>query len=591
MMLKHKMVFLFVVFLIGFGLINVYVVWREITTSITVEMLNFGKEAVLHLRESMIEDVLSNNLLTIQDKVESFMKRYPQVRYVYLIGSDGALILHTFEKGFPKSLMNLNTPDSSLSIKTILTNDGKVYEISTVLVPGVGGELHVGLSEEYVLHHVNKAIMNMVFFGAFVVGIGGVTVLVSMRVIIYPLKELEEGVKKIMMGFYNHRIKIFGADELGYLSTAFNKMLEDLEMKNKQVQEYVNKLKTTLRSLKKSKERYKRVIESVGDGIITLSREGVILSYNRRAEELTGMKCSDAIGKRVDEILRIPIKLEVEDPVGTEVSFRNDRGDNVFLKIFIKKLTSDYGEWAIILRDITDEVIKNELNKKLLRYEQLLSIGELMVRIAHEINTPLTSILLSTELLLMKCKNRKMKEKLEEIISKVEICKERVNELMKLARTGAAIKRELIDIAKLIDDSISYCQACKCYGNFSIVKNYEYGKYLVIADPTGLREVFENIILNAFQAMRDHGVLTIDIKDDNEFVYVYISDTGVGIPEENIHRIFEPFFTTKKGQGNLGLGLSIANAIVKAHRGEIFVESKVGKGSTFIIKLPRGFNI
>ena len=590
MMLKHKIAFLFVVYLVVFGLFNVYVTWREVSKTVTTEALRLGKDMGYFLSESLIEDILREDILSVQEKIEDFKKINPHVAYVYVLSPEGKLLAHTFSNGFPRKLLNFNEPSKSPSIQTIITQEGRIHDVSLILVPGIGGELHIGLREESILKVVNSAILNMMLLGILSVSVGGIVVLISMQAITKPIKELENGIEKIMRENYAHRLAIFTDDELGALTKAFNKMLEELETKNRQVREYINKLKVTYRRLKRTMERYKALVESVGDGIVSLSKDGVILSWNRSAEELTGIKRLEAMGKRIEEVLNIPARLDIEDDLGVELGLQDKREKTSrrILKIFTRKLSSEGGEWMIILRDVTNEVIKDELNRKLSYYEQLINVGQLAAWIAHEVNTPLTGIMLSAELLMVECKDAQVKARVEEIISKVETCKHRIDNILRLARTSYAIERKLIDLAEVIDDSIKHCQACKCYNEgIRIVKRYEYGGHYVFGDPFGLREVFENMILNAFQAMKDGGDLKIEIDRDREFIYVRISDTGIGIPEEYLRKIFEPFFTTKKKNGCLGLGLSIANAIVKAHGGEILVESKVGEGSVFTVKLPR----
>jgi len=592
MMLKYKIAFLFVVYLLVFGLFNVYVAWREVSKTVITEALQLGENMGYFLSESLMEDVLREDILSIKEKIEDFKRVNPYIAYVYVLSPDGKLLAHTFNNGFPRRLLNFNEPSKSPSIQTIITQEGRLHDVSLILVPGVGGELHIGLRDEDILGVVNRTILHMMLLGILSVSVGGIVVLISIQAIVRPIREIENGIKKIMEGNYNHRLTIFTNDELGALSKAFNKMLEELEIKSRQVQEYIDKLKVTYKKLKRAVERYKALIESVGDGIISLSKDGVILSWNRSAEELTGIKHHEAVGKQIEEVLNVPTRLDIENDLGIELVLqdRKEVTNKRILRIFTRKLSSESGEWMMILRDITNEVIKNELNKKLLYYEQLINFGQLATWIAHEVNTPLTGIMLSAELLMIECKDERIKKRAEEIISKVETCKHRIDNILKLARTSQAIERRLVDLAEVIDDSIKYYQECKSYNEgVRILKKYEYGRHLIFGDPFGLREVFENIILNAFQAMGDEGELKIEVDEDKEFIYVRISDTGIGIPGEYLEKIFEPFFTTKKKQGCLGLGLSIANAIVKAHGGEIIVKSKVGEGSIFTVKLPRRF--
>jgi signal transduction histidine kinase len=106
-------------------------------------------------------------------------------------------------------------------------------------------------------------------------------------------------------------------------------------------------------------------------------------------------------------------------------------------------------------------------------------------------------------------------------------------------------------------------------------------------DPGQIRQVIMNILTNSIQAITVNGNITIETREENNNVEIIITDNGCGIPEENLSKIFDPFFTTKKPGEGTGLGLSISYGIIKRHNGSIDVKSQVGKGATFIIKLPK----
>ncbi|MEM3786141.1 MAG: ATP-binding protein, partial [Nitrososphaeria archaeon] len=119
--------------------------------------------------------------------------------------------------------------------------------------------------------------------------------------------------------------------------------------------------------------------------------------------------------------------------------------------------------------------------------------------------------------------------------------------------------------------------------NIKVIVNILPG-FTIDADPESIKRVFTNIIINAFQAMPEGGTLTIYAEKEDNMTKIFFKDTGAGIPKENLEKIFQPLFTTKaKGTG---LGLAVCKRIVEAHNGTIDVESELGKGSTFIIKLP-----
>ncbi|MCK5317762.1 MAG: hypothetical protein KAJ55_07595, partial [Anaerolineales bacterium] len=128
------------------------------------------------------------------------------------------------------------------------------------------------------------------------------------------------------------------------------------------------------------------------------------------------------------------------------------------------------------------------------------------------------------------------------------------------------------------------------FQNIEFVERFETDLPMVVVDPSQMQQVFLNMIINAAEAMELGGKLTLVTRSNSteNFIEISISDTGHGIPEENFDKLFDPFFTTKDVGHGTGLGLAISYGIIKEHGGEISIESKVGEGSTFLIRLPIG---
>ena len=226
--------------------------------------------------------------------------------------------------------------------------------------------------------------------------------------------------------------------------------------------------------------------------------------------------------------------------------------------------------------------------QRLMRSEKLASIGRLAAGIAHEINNPLTSVLTFSSLLLRKAEKEEQKEKLEIIVKETTRCRQIVRDLLNFARQGEP-KKEEVSINQVIESALSLTRNQLKVSEMRIAVQKELGELpLLQLDPNQILEVFVNIIINAIDAMPQGGELkmTTRLAQGGKSVEIRASDTGYGISKENLEKVFDPFFTTKDAGKGTGLGLSVTYGIIDRHNGTIDVESEVGKGTTFIIKLP-----
>jgi len=185
---------------------------------------------------------------------------------------------------------------------------------------------------------------------------------------------------------------------------------------------------------------------------------------------------------------------------------------------------------------------------------------------------------------LIKAENR---ENVHKIAREADRCKTIVKGLLDFARQTKPERTES-NINHVLNEVIALLEQQHIFRNISIIKDENPGIPLVEVDVGQIQEVFMNLILNAAQAMDGSGTLTAITRlvNDATSVEIEIRDTGPGIPSEKLDKIFEPFYTTKEiGQGT-GLGLSIAYGVIERHHGSIRVESEVGKGTTFFVRLP-----
>ncbi len=231
-----------------------------------------------------------------------------------------------------------------------------------------------------------------------------------------------------------------------------------------------------------------------------------------------------------------------------------------------------------------------ESQEQLIHAEKLGALGQLAASVAHEINNPLSGVLLYNQLLAKRISNDKFsKENALDYLSKME---------SELTRTTKLVQ-SLLDFARQtppkfgdvnVNDVISQALVLTTHAgekqHIQIVKELDPTLHLIRADFSQLQQVCINLIVNAFQAMPKGGNLTLRTSANEGQIKIEVQDTGCGISPENMRKLFTPFFTTKQEVKGVGLGLAVSHGIIQRHRGRIEVQSKEGEGSTFTIYLP-----
>jgi two-component system NtrC family sensor kinase len=262
---------------------------------------------------------------------------------------------------------------------------------------------------------------------------------------------------------------------------------------------------------------------------------------------------------------------------------------NAMLKS-LRQMRGDLEEWGRTLeekvRQRTEELVA--MQARVAQSERLASLGMLAAGVAHEVNNPLGGILALTGLTVEDMRpDDANRENLLEVIRQTERCRDIVRGLLEFSRQSKG-NTEPVNLNKLLQDTLSLVGKQASFFNINVVSQLDPELPAVVADRSQFQQVFINILLNAVQAMDERGTITILTRynaADNR-VAVAISDTGRGIPPEQIDLIFDPFFTTKESSHGTGLGLSIAYGIVTTHGGSISVQSEVEKGTTFTIRMP-----
>lgn len=358
------------------------------------------------------------------------------------------------------------------------------------------------------------------------------------------------------------------------------------------------------------KDYNENIVESLHVGILAVDLDDRVESWNTQLELLFGISRSDAIGRKLVDLLPASLVSEFEtarEDSGVHSAYKLtvSPGDfpeqfrpaanklagqhilNAAIAPLVAKDFSPIGR-LIIVDDVTERV---ELEEQVLQADKLSSIGLLAAGVAHEVNTPLAVISSYAQMMAKQVAGDPGQERiLEKITNQTFRASEIVNSLLSFSRTSSnEFGPVALDAA--LEETLALAAPQLRKASVEVETSFAEDLPTVRGAGNKLQQVFLNLVLNARDAMPEGGVLRVAVEraasapDDS--VRIVVSDTGVGIPVEKIGKIFDPFFTTKAAAGGTGLGLAVSYGIIQEHGGSLSAEnSPSGRGARFTIELP-----
>lgn len=278
---------------------------------------------------------------------------------------------------------------------------------------------------------------------------------------------------------------------------------------------------------------------------------------------------------------------QVSSPLRRFVGYTERIADGDFSPILpVRRYRDEFSRLAVAINQMLFRLKDREA--QLARTSRMAAVGTLTAGIAHELNNPLNNISLNAEALhdgLSHYTDEQKLKMLADVVSQVERASATVRNLLDFTRVEKPV---LISLS--VENVVR--EARRLVANEAEINRVEFSLEFppdlppVRGNPRDLQQVFLNLFLNAIQAMPSGGLLAVRGTADDRGIEVEVTDTGVGIPEENLGSIFDPFFTTKEVGVGSGLGLAVSYGIIEKHNGTITVRSKVGEGTTFVVRLP-----
>ena len=339
------------------------------------------------------------------------------------------------------------------------------------------------------------------------------------------------------------------------------------------------------------------VVECANDVVVSLDPQGHIVTWNRAAETVSGLKTEQVKGKPLLSLCAAaqqPVMAQMlhglargEGVQHTEANLLTAHGQEVPIAWSCSPMRDDAGGAVGIVavgRDLTE---RRRLEAQLIQSAKMASMGVMAGGIAHELRNPLGIISASAQLLLERPDDAQLhSEGAQKIHAATQRASLIIENLLKFARPSGERMRE-VDLHAVLEAALALLAHQMTLEKVAWQKEFQPGLPRVRGNPELLQQVFINLILNACNAMPQGGTLTVATRATKTGqVEIQFSDTGRGIPTEHLTKVFDPFFTTMPVGKGIGLGLSISYSLIQQHQGTIEARSQAGKGSTFTVRLP-----
>ncbi len=510
---------------------------------------------------------------------------------VYLVDSENFEIIAASNEGVvSRNAMDILDSEALMQtmVDRVVEKDEKsledslnIYKIYSRFIPNPEGQeryiiyASASLKSAYQsLRAVTQIIINAALIALLVTLVAGYAISGS---ITNPINDLNKKAKLIAGGDFNQRVEITSDDEIGVFGATFNYLTQRLD--------------ETLLEISSEKSKLDAIISNMADGLMAVDESGFVVLYNQSLLKLLNIKGMVLFGNNLTQLVRETgigismknIKKSLEDaPQGSLIVSTKDKKTLLVSTAFYNDEAKRLKGYALLFHDITEAQKLEDMRR------------EFVANVSHELKTPITTIKAYAETLNSgMVDDSQMQREFTLIIEKeADRMTSLVKDLLDLSHIDFKKTKwqpEDIRVRSLVKEGLDHLKIYLEQKN-QTVKIHEGSNPHIWADKGKISQVIVNILSNAVKYTPDNGIIEVDISDDGRACYIAIKDNGIGIPDQDLDRVFERFYRVDKGRaremGGTGLGLAIARDIVREHKGDIYVESALGEGSTFTIKIP-----
>ncbi|MEN2985931.1 MAG: ATP-binding protein [Thermodesulfovibrionaceae bacterium] len=588
-------IFLFTIIFITISFFSGWNLYRNLAE----EYKSKGMAIASSIASSSAETILTLDSATIQAMIDQFLD-IEGVSYVFVIDSTGEIISHTFTPAIPSEIKQIAHTHKSGIKDVYIEGMGDFLDIVSPITEGSIGYVHVGMNKTIITQKMWLVLSRQLTLLLLIFLLSVTLAYFMVNKISQPLNKLTEYAKKLLTHDFDAKVDINSKDEIGLLAQTMQSMANNI---NEVFDRYEFALKDAVLELQDTLAYLTTIIDNMADGLIVVDKDGIISHVNPAASEMFGKQEFEMVGKNIKildpELDKLVNKsLIKEEVVSTEINLVDGRVGKAVAKSIKKEYFSEESEAkgllgsVILIRDITQEKEIDRLKT------------EFITVVSHELRTPLTSILGFVEMI-----NKKFNDTIisqlnladEKILKVVNKINKNLNIILSEGERITSLINNILDISKLESGQISWkfeetsiqeiiINAYKALS--SLFEQRGLPCYIEIqpnlppikVDKEKMIQVVINLLSNAIK-FTEKGYVKCKASLNGKEVLVSVEDTGIGIPESEKDKIFEKFkqvgdLIKSKPKGT-GLGLAISKQIIEAHGGKIWVESEVGKGSTF----------
>lgn len=588
---NFKIAFSFIlILLISIEIIGAYFI-RGLEKS-TIE--NFTKE--MNQRVALLSTTLGSTMAEDSENEADQLQRLLEnnsaadIKEMWVVDDKG-IVLATNDVGQKDSIVGKRNEYSDIddfSMKQYVTlddNNKRVYiNVQPIQSPtgdsAVIGALYVKSDIEQKYSEIGNTAL--IFFTASLIAglISIVVALLVARSITKPIKEMQKQAVRIAQGDYSEKVDVQGHDELSQLAETFNKLSDRIE--------------DAQDTMEAERNRLDSVLTHMTDGVIATDRRGKVITINEMALSLLNTTSEQAIGQSfltlldLEEEYTLRKLLETPEEILIDRSKSDSEEDRMTLRsdfAMIRRESGFISGLVVVIHDVTEQEKTAEERR------------QFVSNVSHELRTPLTSVRSYLEALEEGAWEDKSvaPEFIHVTLGETDRMIRMINDLLNLSRMDSGAQQmdlELVNFNELVDYILDRFDMMvnNQEKNYRIVREFTERDLWVEIDTDKIMQVIDNIMNNAIKYSPDGGKIEVHLMETHNNVVLSISDEGLGIPKKDLEKVFERFYRVDKArarqQGGTGLGLAISKEVMKAHQGQIWVESVEGKGSTFYISLP-----